>query len=116
MASPRLIPIPEPPTNSGGPAFPPIMEDSGNTSVSSDQQRAPPQAPECVSGNYDHLSYDQIRNLCMSRGYHKKDAMAVLKTRLEAIDAAARQSLKLSEREMDTSPSVAELVGGADEC
>ena len=46
MASPRLIPIPGPPTNSGGPVFPPIMENSGETSVSCDQQRVPSQTPE----------------------------------------------------------------------
>ena len=69
MASPRLIPIPEPPTNSGEPALPPVMGDTGKTSVSLDQQCAPSQAPECVSGNYDHLSYGQIRDLCKSRGY-----------------------------------------------
>ena len=63
MASPRLIPVPDSPTNSGGPALPPIIGESGNTSVSFDQQCSPSQAPECASGNYAHLSYDQIRNL-----------------------------------------------------
>ena len=104
-ASPRLIPIPESPTNSGGPAFPQITEDSGKTSTSFDQRRALPQAPERVSGNYDHPSYSQIRDLRKARGYHKKDAKAALETRLEAIDAVERQSMKQTENDMDTSSS-----------
>ena len=83
-----------------------MFGDSGNTPVAFDQQCAPSQAPECASGNYDHIPYDQIRNLRKSRGYQKKDARAVLKTRLEATDAAARQSLKPNENDMGTSSSV----------
>ena len=59
-----------------------------------------------MSGNYDHLSFRQIRDLCISRGFYKKDAKAALQTRLVAMDAAARQSLKLDENAMDTSSSV----------
>ena len=110
MALPRLIHIPESPTNSGEPVFLPVKEDSGKTSVSFDQQCAPSQAPECVSGNDDQLPYGQLRDLCKSRGFYKKDAKAVLKTRLEAMDAVARQSLKADENAMDTS-----FVSGADE-
>ena len=101
-----LIPISSLMANPAGPAFPPIMEDSGKTSVSLDQQCAPPQSPEGVSGNYDHLFSDQMRNLRKSRGYHNKGAKAVLRTRLEATDTAARQSMKLNENAMDTSSSV----------
>ena len=104
--SPRLIPIPGSPTNSGEPAFPPITEDSGKTSVPFDQQCAFSQAPECVSGNYDHLSYGQIRDLCKSRAYHKQDANVVRKTRLGAMDAVARQSLQKDENAMETSSPV----------
>ena len=48
MASPRMIPIPESPANSGEPVLPPISEDSGKTSVSFDQQCAPFQVPDCM--------------------------------------------------------------------
>ena len=100
-ASPRLMPIPESPTNSESPAFPPATEDPGQTSNSFDQQCAPSHALECVNGNYDNLSYDQIRNLCKDRGYHKKDAKAALKTRLEAVDAVERQSINQKANEKD---------------
>ena len=106
LASPRLIPIPESPTNSGSPAFHPAMEDTGQTSDSFDQQCAPSPAPECASGNYNNLPYDQIRNLCKDRGYYKKDAKAALKTRLEATGAVDRQLISQKENEMDESPSV----------
>ena len=105
MSSPRLIPIPGPPANSGELACPPIMGDSGKTSVFF-QQCAPSQDPGRVGGNYDHLSRGQIHDLCKSRGHFAKDAKAVLKTRLEAMVAVARQSLKLDENAMDTSPAV----------
>ena len=39
--------------------------------------------------------------------------MVVLKTRLEAMDAAARQPLKLNENDMDTSSSVLEKRDGS---
>ena len=42
LASPRLIPIPESRANSGSPACPPALEDSGQPPNSFDQQRAPP--------------------------------------------------------------------------
>ena len=105
MASPRLIPVPGPPTNSGGPALPPIMGNSGNTSVSLGKRSAPSLAPECASGNYDHLPYEQVRNLRKPRGYHKKDAKVVLKTRMEATGAAARRSSKPNENDMDATSS-----------
>ena len=38
LASPRLITIPESPTNSGSLVFPQVTEDSGQTSTSFDQQ------------------------------------------------------------------------------
>ena len=41
MASPRLLPIPESPANSGEPVFPPIVGGSGETSASFDHQWAP---------------------------------------------------------------------------
>ena len=106
IASPRLIPKPESPTNSGETAIPSIMEDSGKTSVSCDRQRASPQAPGRVSVDYEHLAYVQIRDLCKLRGHHEKGVKAVLKTRLEAMDAAASQSLKLDDNAIDTSSSV----------
>ena len=106
LASPRLIPIPESPTNSGDPTFSPVMEDSGNISPSRDKQCAPSQAPECVSINYDHLSYEQIHDLRKARGYHKKDAKAALKTRSEAMGAVGRHPVKQTENDMDTSSSI----------
>ena len=102
LASPRLIPIPESPKNSEDPSFPPALEDSGQPSNSFDKQRAPSQALECVRGNYDNLSYYQIHNLCKDRGYHKKDAKAALKTRLEAMDAVERRLIIQNGNAMDT--------------
>ena len=46
MASPRLIPVPGSPTNSGRLDPTPILEDSGNSSVSSRQKCAPSPGPE----------------------------------------------------------------------
>ena len=102
MASPRLIPVPDSPTHSREPALPPIMGDSGNTSASFGQQCTPSPAPECASSTYGNLSYGQIRNECKSRKF---------KTRFDAMDAVARQSLKPNENDMDTSSSVLEKRG-----
>ena len=52
---------------------------------------------------YDHLTYDELHNLCKSRGYCKKDAKTVLETRLEAMDAAERNSPQVQSGNMDTS-------------
>ena len=52
---------------------------------------------------YDHLTYDELHNLCKSRGYCEKDAEAVLKTRLEAMDTAERNSPQVQSGNMDTS-------------
>ena len=71
-----------------------------------DKRRAPSQAPEGARGNFENLSYDQIHNLCKERGYHKKDAEAVSKTRLEATDAVERRLITQNENTMDTSSSV----------
>ena len=81
------------------------MEDSGSYG-SFDQQRAPPQSPGRVSGNYDNLSCGQIRDLCKARGYQKQDAKAALKTRLEATDAVERSLITEGESTMDTSSLV----------
>ena len=105
FASPRLIPIPESPTRSESPAFPSVTEDSGKPSNSFDKQRAPSQAPGCVGGNYDHLSYDQIHDTCKARGYQKQDAEAALKTRVEAMDEVERQLTTRTENDMDTPPN-----------
>ena len=105
LASPRSIPVPQSPTRSESPAFPSATEDSGKPSNSSDKQCAYSQAPECVSGNYDHLSYNQIRDICKARGYHKRDAKAALKTSLETMDEVERQLTKRTQHDMDTSSS-----------
>ena len=104
--SPRLIPVPVSPTDSGRPDPPLTLEDSGNSSASSDRKCAPSQVPEYESVSYDHLPCDQLRNLCTLRGYHKKDARVARKTRLAALDAVARQPLKSNEDSVDTSSSV----------
>ena len=106
MFSPRLIPVPGSPTNPASFDPPPISEDTGPSSESFDQKCAPSQAPERESGNSDHFSRDQLRNLCKSRRFRKKDAKAVLKTRLEGIDAVTSRPLALRENDMDTSSSV----------
>ena len=59
-----------------------------------------------MRGNYDNLSYDRIHNLRKDRGYHKKDAKAALKTRLEAMDAVERRVIIENENAMETSSSV----------
>ena len=106
MVSPRLIPAPDLLTNSGRPDPPPTLEDSGNSSASFDQKRAPSQAPVCESANCDHLSYDKLRNLCNLRDYTKKGAKVALETRLQPLDAVSRRPLELNENDMDTSSSV----------
>ena len=111
MVSPRLIPVPGSPTNSGRPDPPPTLEDTGNSSASFGRKCASSQTPECEIVNHDHLSYDQLRNPCKLRGYNKKDAKVALNTRLEAMDAVARQPLTSNEKDMGTSPSVLGKMG-----
>ena len=64
------------------------------------------QAPRCDSTNYDQMPYDHLRASCKRGGYHKKDAKAVLRARLAAMDAAERRVTAETERDMDTSSSV----------
>ena len=106
IASPRLIPAPNSPTNSGQPDPPPPLEDTGNISASFGRKFAPSQAPERESANCDHLSHDQLHDLCKQRGFHEQDANVAPKTRLEAMDAVARQPVKSNESDMDASSSV----------
>ena len=103
LASPRLIPNPESPENSEGPSFLPELEDLGQPSNSFDKQCAPSQAPTMEGSQYDHLPYDALHNLCKSRGYCKKDAKTVLKTRLGAMDKVGRNSPQVQSGNMDTS-------------
>ena len=39
--------------------------------------RASSQAPTMGSGYLDHLSYDQLRDLCRQHAYHRKDSIKV---------------------------------------
>ena len=43
---------------------------------------APSQAPKMNAGCSDHLSYDQLPDLCDQHGYHRKDSKAALMVRL----------------------------------
>ena len=74
-----------------------------NPLASFDKQCAPSQAPTMEGSQYDHLTYDELHNLCKSRGYCKKDAKTVLKTRLEALDTVERNSPQAQSGNMDTS-------------
>ena len=67
MASPRLIPAPESPRNGEDPVAPPPQNFMGDPSASYDNKCAPSQAPIMEGSRYDHLTYDELRNLCRSR-------------------------------------------------
>ena len=106
MASPRLIPAPESPRHVEDLELSPLQNDVNDPSASFDKKCAPSQAPIMEGSQYDHLTYDELHNLCKSRGYCKKDAKTALKTRLEAMDTVARNSSQLQTDNMDTSYSV----------
>ena len=55
---------------------------------------------------YDHLSYDELHGLCKARGFCRKDAKTVLKTRLEAMDSVEKKCIVEQTDKMDTSCSV----------
>ena len=58
------------------------------------------------NANYDQLSYGQLNDLRKRNGYHKKDAEAVLRTRLEAVDAAEKKAEGGSPNDMDLPTAV----------
>ena len=103
MASPRLIPAPDSPLYSAETPPEPALGDTGETSASFDCNCAPPQAPVCGNANCDQPSYGQLHRLCERRGYHWKDAEAVLRTRLAAMDAADNKTKEGGSNDMDTS-------------
>ena len=106
MASPRLIPVPDSPHLSI--QLPPdsVVEDTGKTSASFDRDCAPSQAPVSDNANYAQLPYDELHELWKQRGYHKRDTKVVLRTRLEAMDAAAKRSAAGSSNDTDTPMTV----------
>ena len=103
MASPRLIPAPESPRNGDDQETPLPPNITDDPSASFDSKCVPSQAPILEGSQYDHLTYDELHNLCKSRGYCKKDAKTALKTRLEAMDTVAKNSSQLQPDNMDTS-------------
>ena len=44
-----------------------------------------------LAGDYDRLTYDELRDLCRRRGYSRRDPKAVLKSRLFTINAFERK-------------------------
>ena len=106
IASPRLIPPPASPPRPAHTPPAPVLGDARNTSSPFDRKRAPSQAQMRENANYDQLSYGQPRELFKLRGYHKKDAEAVLRTRLEAMDAAENETREGSSNDMGASTSV----------
>ena len=106
MVPPRLIPAPHSPSLSAQLPPEPTLEDTGHTSESLDRKFVPSRFPVCGSANYDQMSYRQLHKICKQRGYHDKDAKAVHKTRLVAMDAANRRTLESKECDMGTSSSV----------
>ena len=69
MASPRLIPAPESPRNGEDPEIPLPPNKMSDPSESLDNKCAPSQAPIMEGSQYDHLTYDELHNMCKSRGY-----------------------------------------------
>ena len=102
MASPCLIPVPDSTTHGEDLELPPLENDVNDPSASFAKQCAPSQAPTMEGRQYDNLTYDELHNLCKSRGYCKKDAKTVLKTRLEAIDTVEKNSSQVQSDNMDT--------------
>ena len=88
VASPRLIPVLDSQPMSVRLPLEPEVEDTGKTSISSDRNCAPSQAPVSGSANYDRLSCGQLRELRKQRGYYKEGTKAALRTRSEAMDVA----------------------------
>ena len=50
-----------------------------------------PQAPLVTEGDYDHLTYDELRNLRRRGGRAGCNSKAVLKTRLPTVGAIGRK-------------------------
>ena len=53
-------------------------------------------------GEYDHLTYDELRNPCRTRGFAREDSKAALKARLATMDAVERERGREREDVMDT--------------
>ena len=100
MASPRWIPAPDSPPHSATDSPEMASNYSGHTSESFNRNCTPSRAPRYGSAKYDNLSCDQLRELRKQRGYHRQDAEAVLKTRLETLDAVGRRPPGGAEKDM----------------
>ena len=106
LASPRLIPVPDSPRTVVGEGLSPSQKVMEDPSASFDQKCVPTQVPMVGDSQYDHLSYDELHGLCKARGYCRKDAKTVLKTRLEAMDSVEKKCIVEQTDKMDTSCSV----------
>ena len=63
MASPRLTPAPESPRDGEDPETPLPQNIIDDPTASFDNKCAPSQAPIMEGSQYDHLAYDELRNL-----------------------------------------------------
>ena len=74
------------PVNLGSPTeasdFPPISIQRPSAPSPFDKNCGPSQAPTMGSGCLDHLSYDQLRQLCRQHANYRKGSTRPLKTRL----------------------------------
>ena len=82
------------------------LNDSGHTSESFNRNCASSQAPRNGSSNYDNLSYDRLRGLCKQRCYHRREAKAGVKARLEALEAVGHRPPGGAQNDMDTSSPI----------
>ena len=70
-------------------------------------------APVDTQGNYDHVTYDDLRDLRQRRGYARKDPEAVKKPRLATMDAVRRKRNCDIEGAADTSQTLSGKRGRA---
>ena len=68
--------------------------------------RSPSRPPAVDHGQYDHLSYGQLREQCKPRRYSRKDSEAVLKTRLTVMDAEGSKRTLVESNDTDSTVSV----------
>ena len=67
------------------PDSPPLSIQLHSLPASSDQIRAPSEASKMISGRLNHVSYDQLREMCKQHGCGRKSSEAALETRLASM-------------------------------
>ena len=106
--SPAAIPVPDSPSLSArAPSSPSPAVQQPEPASSFDRHCAQSQSPAINRAPCGGLTWDRLHERCTQRGYPRKDAQNVLRTRLASTDAAESNRVPLGGYDMDTAGKIA---------